>query len=108
MRPDLIISDFRLRGGHTGAEAIHAVRAAIGHDTPALIVTGDTAPERLQEADAAGFLLLHKPVKPQKLRTAMQFLLRTRSGSATNSTNHEQYQSRTVPITKAPLPGPLL
>jgi signal transduction histidine kinase/DNA-binding NarL/FixJ family response regulator len=108
MRPDLIISDFRLRGGHTGAAAIHAVRAAIGHDMPALIVTGDTAPERLQEADAAGFLLLHKPVKPQKLRTAMQFLLRTRSGSATNSTNHEQYQSRTVPITKAPLPGPLL
>ncbi len=73
--PELIVADLRLRHNRTGIDAIREVRAAFGDDIPAMIVTGDTAPERLQEADAAGFLLLHKPVKPHKLRAAMLRLL---------------------------------
>lgn len=67
LRPDFVISDFRLRSGHTGAEAIAAVRAALGHDVPALLITGDTAPERWRQALASGVPLLHKPVSPSEL-----------------------------------------
>jgi signal transduction histidine kinase/ActR/RegA family two-component response regulator len=69
--PDAIVVDYRLRKGRTGAEAIDEIRQAVGRHVPALIVTGDTAPERLREASASGSLLLQKPVKPAQLRTAL-------------------------------------
>jgi signal transduction histidine kinase len=69
--PDVIIADYRLEDGRTGTEAIAAVRDQLGHPVPAAILTGDTAPERLREASASGFLLLHKPVNPARLRAAL-------------------------------------
>lgn len=65
--PELIISDYRLRKQHNGVEAIAALRALLGETLPALLITGDTAPERLREAKASGIPLLHKPVSPSQL-----------------------------------------
>jgi signal transduction histidine kinase/ActR/RegA family two-component response regulator len=65
--PDIVISDYRLRGSRTGAEAIDALRAEFGAALPALLITGDTAPQRLREARATGVPLLHKPVQPAQL-----------------------------------------
>lgn len=73
--PALVISDYRLREQRTGAEAIAAVRAALGFDVPALLITGDTAPERLREAEASGVALLHKPVVPADLYRAILIVL---------------------------------
>ena len=36
--------------------------------SPAIILTGDTAPERLRQANDSGHGLLHKPVQPARLR----------------------------------------
>ena len=38
---------------------------------PAIIITGDTAPERLAELDGAGIQVLHKPVAPARLVESM-------------------------------------
>jgi CheY-like chemotaxis protein len=65
--PGLVVSDYRLRELRTGAEAITALRAEFGSRLPALLITGDTAPERLREARAVGVPLLHKPVSPAQL-----------------------------------------
>ncbi|WP_431274948.1 ATP-binding response regulator [Variovorax ureilyticus] len=65
--PGLVISDYRLRELRTGAEAIAALRAEFGQALPALLITGDTAPQRLREARASGVPLLHKPVSPNQL-----------------------------------------
>ncbi|MBI3478828.1 MAG: response regulator [Nitrosomonadales bacterium] len=65
--PDLVISDYRLRKQRTGTEAIVTLRALLGNTLPALLITGDTAPERLREAQASGVPLLHKPVSPSLL-----------------------------------------
>ncbi|WJD60328.1 ATP-binding response regulator [Pseudomonas kurunegalensis] len=67
----VVISDFRLRDEQTGADAIHKVRTAFGATLPALLITGDTAPERLREARASGIPLLHKPVSPRQLHQAL-------------------------------------
>ncbi len=58
---DLVLSDLRLRAGESGLAAIDAVRA---HQPglPAVLITGDTAPDRIREAEAAGVPLLFKPV----------------------------------------------
>lgn len=65
--PHAVISDYRLREQRTGAEAIAALRALIGEDLPALLITGDTAPERLRDALASDVPLLHKPVSTEQL-----------------------------------------
>ena len=74
--PQAIVSDYRLRGQQTGAQAIAAVRESLCLRIPALMVTGDTAPERLREALASGVPLLHKPMAPGQLYQALTGLLR--------------------------------
>lgn len=68
---DMVISDFRLREQHSGINAIEAVRALSSTNLPALLVTGDTAPDRLREAQNSRLPLLHKPVAPEQLYQAM-------------------------------------
>lgn len=74
-RPDVIICDYRLRGDETGLQVIERLRAEYNDDVPALLVTGDTAPDRLAEAVGSGLLLLHKPVANSRLRAAVNNLL---------------------------------
>jgi CheY-like chemotaxis protein len=73
-RPDLIICDYRLAGGKTGVQAIGRLRAAF--DIPAFLITAEAAPERLYEARASGYPLLHKPVDPMALRAMIRQLLK--------------------------------
>lgn len=65
--PAAVIADYRLRDNLTGVDAIRAVHEQCGREVPALLLTGDTEPSRMQEASSAGFPLLHKPVPAQKL-----------------------------------------
>lgn len=74
-RPDVIVADYRLGGGCTGIEAIAALRRAFGADIPALLVTGDTAPETIRAIQASGLPVLHKPLKPAKLRALLAHLV---------------------------------
>jgi CheY-like chemotaxis protein len=70
-RPDLIICDYRLRSEEDGIEAVARLRADYNDTIPAMLITGDTAPDRLREAHASDLLLLHKPVSSAKLRRAI-------------------------------------
>jgi len=63
---DLILSDMRLADGDNGIEAIAQVRR-LQPQARAVLITGDTAPERLREAQASGLALLHKPVNLDSL-----------------------------------------
>jgi signal transduction histidine kinase/CheY-like chemotaxis protein len=83
-RPDLIISDYRLANGQSGIAAIAELRQAFGAPVPAFLISGDTAPERLREAQESGHHLLHKPVRPMKLRAMLSQLLKshTMAGAA--------------------------
>lgn len=72
---DLIIADFRLRQNENGIETVRRLRARLG-PVPALIISGDTAPERLREAKDSGLPFLHKPVAVDMLRQRILDLLR--------------------------------
>lgn len=74
--PALIIADYRLREDRTGSQAIDRVRREFGESIPALIITGDTAPERLREAQASGHMLMSKPVPPARLRAFLRTVRR--------------------------------
>jgi signal transduction histidine kinase len=80
--PDLIVSDYRLRGTENGFEVVEMLRNEFNVDIPALLVTGDTAPDRLRDAEASGLPILHKPLNPARLRTLMANLLREHTRAA--------------------------
>jgi CheY-like chemotaxis protein/nitrogen-specific signal transduction histidine kinase len=69
--PDLIIADYRLRGICTGAQVITHIRQVFSRQIPGILITGDTAPERIREASDHGLTLLHKPVAPPELLNAI-------------------------------------
>lgn len=68
---DLILTDYRLGEGNTGEDAIRRIRTYLSRHVPALIITGDTSPERIREASASGAQLLHKPLNTDQLREAI-------------------------------------
>lgn len=70
--PSIILADYRLREGRTGTEAVAHIRDFYAAAIPSIIITGDTAPERLREAEASGFSILHKPIQPPQLREALR------------------------------------
>jgi len=74
--PDLIISDYHLANGKTGIEAIERIDAAFGASIPTILISGDTAPDRLRDARDKGYILLHKPVDPMRLRAVMHQLFK--------------------------------
>lgn len=75
---DLLITDYRLENGITGGQVIQAVRAALQmshrdctQQPPSIIITGDTDPSRILQAQSVGAMLLHKPVETQALHQAI-------------------------------------
>jgi signal transduction histidine kinase/CheY-like chemotaxis protein len=68
------IVDLRLANGRTGVQAIADLRAGLGCALPALVVTGDVAPDRLQLLANAGQPWLQKPLMPMRLRSWLQGL----------------------------------
>ena len=76
--PDAMIVDWRLAAGATGLDAIERVRAAFRLPIPAVIVSGASSPEDFARIKSSGFPLLHKPVAPARLRSALAFLLGAR------------------------------
>jgi len=72
---DLLLVDYRLREGKTGRDAIETVRAHLGKHVPAIIITGDTASDRIAEAQSSDALLLHKPASTSQLRRIMASML---------------------------------
>ncbi|MGH1427411.1 MAG: ATP-binding response regulator [Arenicella sp.] len=73
--PDLLIVDFRLRENVSGIDAIAMVREEYNIDIQAILITGDTSPDRLRLAQSAELAMLHKPVQPKVLNEAILQLL---------------------------------
>ena len=71
-RPNLIICDFRLRDGENGIEVMNHLRDEYNENIPGMLITGDTAPDRLAEALQSDYMILHKPISSAKLRAAMR------------------------------------
>ncbi|MFZ6756020.1 hybrid sensor histidine kinase/response regulator [Undibacterium sp. Ji50W] len=74
--PDLIVCDYRLQGDENGIDVIHHLQQHYHRNIPGVLITGDTATDRLREAQASGFVLLHKPVPNARLRATVGALLR--------------------------------
>lgn len=84
VRPDVIISDYRLQDEHDGIDVIEQLRFDLGLSVPACLISGDTDVGLGRAAQQAGLTLLHKPVRPAKLRSLLRRLLRDQRADATD------------------------
>jgi len=64
-----IVADYQLRDRRTGVAEIARLRHAVGAVLPALIVTADSAPERLAQIQTTGLPWLTKPLPAARLRS---------------------------------------
>jgi signal transduction histidine kinase len=79
--PELIITDYRLRGGETGLDVIGAIRHAQQSEIPALLITGSHRSE--SELTGAGHPVMFKPLNERQLIVKMRQVL----GSADQKLN---------------------
>jgi signal transduction histidine kinase/CheY-like chemotaxis protein len=70
-KPNLIISDYRLRNHLTGIDAIAQIKTVLNYAIESILMSGDTSPEIIKKIEAADLFLLHKPIKPAKLRVIL-------------------------------------
>lgn len=74
---DLVVCDYRLPDGD-GLALADYVKERDEMPPSFVLISGDTAPEILQAVSERGHYLLHKPVRPAKLRSLIVFLLKKR------------------------------
>jgi two-component system, sensor histidine kinase len=75
-RVDLVLTDLHLGPGPNGVDVIGSVRRLCGREVPAILVTGDAAPDQVQQVALTGDPVLFKPVQPRRLFEALNAALR--------------------------------
>jgi signal transduction histidine kinase/FixJ family two-component response regulator len=92
--PELIISDFRLGDNQDGVDAVAAIHESLESNVPAIIVSGDTSPERLKQVKKTGLLFLHKPVAADELHQHMDALFDSTGSAVSNLTDTTSHTKR--------------
>ena len=77
LRPDVLLCDYNLRGSPDGIETIGRLRAALGRNVPAAVMTGDTRSQTVDSISAQGVSVLIKPFSLDELLAAVARVLAT-------------------------------
>ena len=72
---DLLIADYHLDDDKNGVDAVAAINARRSSPLPALMITANYSNELKLQMRELGHTLMHKPVRPMKLKMAMSHLL---------------------------------
>lgn len=75
LRPDVLLSDYRLDQGETGAQAVAEIRAAFRAELPALLMSGERLEEICAEAPGLKANFLAKPFSEADLRAQLRRLI---------------------------------
>ncbi|WP_354446238.1 NahK/ErcS family hybrid sensor histidine kinase/response regulator [Marinobacter sp. MBR-99] len=73
---DLILADYHLDNDENGVDAVAQINARRSQPAPVLMITANYTNELKQHIRELGYLLMNKPVKPLKLRTVLNHVLR--------------------------------
>ncbi|MGN8273762.1 hybrid sensor histidine kinase/response regulator NahK/ErcS' [Pseudomonas sp. SMN5] len=72
---DLLIADYHLDHDQNGVDAVARINARRVAPIPAMMITANYSNELKQQIRERGHTLMHKPVRPMKLKIAMSHLL---------------------------------
>jgi CheY-like chemotaxis protein len=73
--PDIVIADYQLEASENGIDALNHLEARLRRKLPAIILSGDTAPEDLRKMRDSGHYILSKPTQPGRLRALLDICL---------------------------------
>ncbi|HEU0082471.1 MAG TPA: hybrid sensor histidine kinase/response regulator, partial [Bradyrhizobium sp.] len=71
LSPDLLLCDYNLRGSPDGVTTIDLLRAALGRNVPAVVMTGDTRSQTVSSIASQGVAVLIKPFMAEELLQAL-------------------------------------
>jgi PAS domain S-box-containing protein len=72
LRPDVLLCDYNLRGSPDGMETINHLRAALGRNVPAIVMTGDIRSQTVAPISSQGVSVLIKPFLADELLKALR------------------------------------
>jgi two-component system, chemotaxis family, CheB/CheR fusion protein len=75
IQPDIVVAGYTLPNGMTGLQVVATVCEALGHDLPAIILTGDISADTMREINRSGYIQRKKPVRSEELTHLIQSLL---------------------------------
>ena len=75
IQPDIVVAGYTLPNGMTGLQVVGAVCEALGHELPAIILTGDISADTMREINRSGYIQRKKPVRSEELMHLIQSLL---------------------------------
>jgi two-component system CheB/CheR fusion protein len=78
VNPDLVIVDNNLPGELTGVQLMARLHGMLGHDVPALVLSGDISTKTLTEIAAHNYVHRSKPISAEELTHLVQVLLAER------------------------------
>lgn len=73
--PALMVVDWRLPGGRTGADAVARIRDRFRRHIPAIVVTGEISTGLMHDIEDTGCPVLQKPVSPEVLKAVVDDVL---------------------------------
>ncbi|RBW49398.1 NahK/ErcS family hybrid sensor histidine kinase/response regulator [Marinobacter sp. F3R11] len=73
---DVILADYHLDNEENGVDAVSAINSRREKPAPVVMITANYTNELKQHIRELGYLLMNKPVRPLKLRSALNHLLR--------------------------------
>jgi PAS domain S-box-containing protein len=77
LRPDVVLSDYNLRGQMNGIESIESLRAALAWNVPAIVMTGDIRSKTIEAVTSYGVSVLVKPFLVDELIQLINRLYRS-------------------------------
>jgi CheY-like chemotaxis protein len=79
---DVVLADYHLGDGINGLELLHRLQHLEDSPLAAALITADHGAEVALMARAAGYPLLHKPLRPAALRALLSAFRRSRTRAA--------------------------
>ncbi|WP_227663256.1 hybrid sensor histidine kinase/response regulator [Marinobacter halophilus] len=73
---DLILADYHLDNDENGVDAVAEINGRRSQPAPVLMITANYTSELKQHIRELGYLLMNKPVKPLKLRSVLNHVVR--------------------------------
>ena len=73
---DLILADYHLDNDENGVDAVAEINGRRSQPAPVLMITANYTNELKQHIRELGYLLMNKPVKPLKLRSVLNHVVR--------------------------------
>lgn len=86
IRPDVLLCDYNLQGSANGVATIGDLRAALGQNTPAIVMTGDIRSEVVEPIVAQGISVVLKPFSADELLQHIARISREAAASPAGTT----------------------